>query len=392
MESVGKGQIEVFEGKILRKDRAAVPGGKGAADQRQVGQRRKERHQQEGSGGEKSLPRSEDHRAGVHHALAPGGAPGAFQGEFRQQIEQRGNHQHDDHQSVGDGVGLKFGEPVEDLHRGGAGEAEHEGRPQLREAPDQRDGAPGQDPGAHEGQTHPEKPLPRRRPQIGGGFGQGRVDVAQRRDQIQIADGVEMQRLDETHRPEGPLAAEKVHGGDPQMAKERVDHAVIAQYLLESQSAHEGRQDHGQQQRRVAQPLAGKVETVVEQGQSEGNEKDDPGGADGDGETVPQTFQIDLVAEKFGDELPVAPHPNHGADGQDQKGGEKEQDRPQKQITYEKLRSHEVTSFPQSGQPGRLPIVVPGLIAPLPQCGADLSRRAFRRLPEQCCGLVDFPV
>lgn len=178
-------------------------------------------------GGEQS---HEEEDAGRHETPPAGAADGARSGrpldrrvergfaerEFPGEVHRAGEEQHDHHERIRNRVALELHDPVEDLDRSHPVVAEHERGAELREAPDQHDAAAGQDAGFHEREGDAPEPLPPRCAEIPRRLVERRVEVAERGDQIQIEDRVQMQRFDEADRPEPAAAAEEIDRRSPQ--------------------------------------------------------------------------------------------------------------------------------------------------------------------------------
>ena len=325
----------------IRRQHRAVPAPEECGqDQRDVRENRQNGHQQECTRRHDLHDPFRRTARTAHRSFHRGRSFGRTQEQTRQQIHHQRQHQHDDDQRVGQGIGLQFRDAVEDLHRGGPRAAEHQRRAQFRETPDQHDASPGQNARFQQRQGDPRQPLPFRGSQIRRRFIHRRIDIPQRRHQIQIQNRVQVQCHDDAYRPEPAVPAQKIDPRSPQRGHDRVDHSVMPQNLLEPQRSHERRQDHRQHHHQTAQALPRKFIAVIQQRQRQGDHKDQQRGHHRDPERIPQPQQIDFVFQDFPHQVPAQSFFHYREHRQDQEQREKRQQKETAQDLYQFHHDH----------------------------------------------------
>ena len=319
---------------MFRQQRAAVAPEEGTQNERDVGHCAEERHEEEESAGEPAPPRAELPRRGAERPFGGSGG-GPPQRQPCAEVEQRGDEEHQQHEGVGQRIGFEFGESVEDLYRGHPVEAEHQRGAEFGETPHQHQTASRQHPRPDQRQRDRQKASPATRAEVRRRLVEGGVEVAERGDEVEVEDRVEVERFDEADREEASVAAEEIDGGESAAAQQRIDHAVVTEDRLESKRADEGRQDHRQHHRKIAELLAGEFPAVVDHRERERDHEDDRGGAEGDPQAVPESFEVDRIAEDLRKKAPVAADFDDRADGEKQKDAEKRDKRREREILPE---------------------------------------------------------
>ena len=303
-------------------------------------QSREETHQQECRRRQKTAPPGKRQSGTPGTAFDRGVRRVAAQRELSGEVHHRRKKEHHHHQCVGDRIGFQLHDSIEDLYRGGAVVAEHQRRAEFGKTPDQHDAPAGENARLEQRQRNPGEAHPPPGAEVAPRLVQRRIDVAERGHQIEVENRVEVERLNETDRPESPLPAEKIHRRKSHPHQQSIDHAVVAENLLKSERSDEGRQNHRQHHQETAPVLERELIPVVEQRQRERNHEHHAGGHQRDEETVPQPLDVDVTAEHFAQQLPVQPHLDHGVDRADQKEQQKERDRAEQKILYKTKRCH----------------------------------------------------
>ena len=290
-------------------------------------QRRDERESSEGrerepAGGSGQFPRGRARRA-----LRDRGGFAASEQELRAEVEQAGDGERDDHEGVGGGIGAELGHAVEDLDRSHGVVPEHERGAEFGERPDEHDAAAGEEARTEHGERDASEPLPRPGAGVSCGFEQGRVDVAERRDEVEVGDRVQVQSLDHADAPEASAAAEPVDRGQPERAEDAVQQAVMSEELLESERADERRQDHRRHHHHGTRGLAGEIVLVVERGERDGDQEDEARGHGRDRERVQHALQIQAAAENLAHDRRVAALRHDREERQEEEQREEGEDR-----------------------------------------------------------------
>ncbi len=301
---VAEGGAEMVEGPAVGQDGAVPIAREGDEDDAEVGQ-----HGEEGDGGEEEGDESADEGAGgAGSALAGGlghhGMAGAADGGLAERIQQDRRDKHDDDEGEGEGVAADVLDAAENLHGGDAAEVEHEGHAELGEGPDEDDDAAGKEAGHDERKGDATELAEAGAAEVFGSFLHGRVDVGQGGDEVEIEDGVKVQGIHH-HDAEHAALAQPVDGmiGVEQMKglEKGIERAFLAEDLFDPDGADERRQDHGNENERGEEALAGKEVAVGQEGERQGNGGGEQGAPDGHLDRVPQTLEVNGIAEDLDD-------------------------------------------------------------------------------------------
>ena len=291
--------------------------------QQRDGEHEHERHERErGTGPHEAswsarndgLPRVDQRRTPEHHAA--------------QEIEQQRRHQHHQHERVGDRV-LHLAQQVEDLHRGHVVHLEHQRCAELREAPDQDQRGACEQARTCERQRDFEKGARAARPEIPCGTFERRIDVGERRLQVQEHHRVERKRLDRDHAVDAQRA-QPIDARRAAFGEQRAERSEAPEHLPEADGTDERRQNQGQEQEARHQRAAGELEAHAEHRERQRDRRGEHGGRHGDdrrlheaaaehriGEHEREVLERQLAAAR--DEAAL----HHAGDGQQQRNAEK---------------------------------------------------------------------
>ena len=100
-----------------------------------------------------------------------------------------------------------------------------------------------------------------------------RVYICESGNKIEVKNRIKVQRFYNANCPETSVPAKKIHGSDIHFCKNCIDNAVMSEYLLESESSDERRQNHRQHCRNMAQAFSGKIECVVKKSHRHGDKE-----------------------------------------------------------------------------------------------------------------------
>ena len=358
--------VEMQKSQMLRQNRPIPVAGNRSQNQRDMRGNGGKRHRKERQRG-KNLPesaRGNGGRGGV--SLDCGSGSARSQGKAGQQVHDQRQPQHHDNQRVRQRIRLQLRNPVEHLHCRCTRVAEHQRRPEFRETPDQDNTPSGENPRFQKRNRNPAQPVPASGAQSLRRLVHRRVNISERRHQIQVKDRIQMQGLNETDRPETAVPAEKVDPLQPEIHKNRIDYAIVSENLHEPERTDERRQDHRKHHCKIADALPRKVQLVINQGKRQRDQKHKKGRYDCQQKRIQQSFHVKGIAEDFADQVPAEPLLHHSVNRQKQENREEHDDQSNGQQ-FQKSRIHLI--FPPSQE------------TPLSNTAAAPPRSTSGRLP-----------
>ena len=278
--------------------------GDGSQDHTEMRNQRDARDRQEHAPDQHGLEGRRASRGG-HHVSPGDHFVVAAAEEFLGQVEERQRDQDDeDDQSVSQGVRVDVGGHVEDLDGHHFAKFEDQRRAQVREGPDEDDDRAGEVSGQHERERDGAEQAETPRAHVAGRLFQAGVHVGQSGGDVEIHDGVEVQRLEDHHAPE-PASPEPVDGrvDESRFQQEQVDRSEPGEHLLHPDGAHERRHDHGHQRESAQQALPDEIVPDQGVGHGQGDDGRQGGGDDAQFEAVQQGALLDRALQHQPEEL-----------------------------------------------------------------------------------------
>ena len=238
-------------------------------------------------------------------------------------------------------------DPIKYLNRSHAVELKHERDAELGERPDESDRASGKEPGHDERQRDFAELAESGASEVFGGLAHSRIDVSQSRKDVQIEDGIKMQRVhrDHANKPSPPEPVHRMQGvHQPESLKKGIQRSCLPKDLLHSNCPHKRREDHWHQNQSAEKRLAGKNKPIAQEGEREGDARGQRRAAKPHEERVPEALKIDRIAENLEDIV------ERGLSIRPDKGPAKRLDhRPQKEDREEDCRNKENNSSEEVG-------------------------------------------
>ena len=219
-------------------------------------------------------------------------------------IEQNCRAEQDNHQREREGICPDVLDAIKNLHRGDAGEVEHERHAQLGKRPDENNRPACEDARHDERKGDAAEFAESGATKILGRLLHRRIHICEGGEDIEIEDRVEVQGIENNDAPYPPLAQPVDRMGRVEQAdvlQKGIQRALLAQDLFDANRSNERRHDHWHKHQRAEEGFSGKKETVTHPSERNRNERGEQCAPDTHLERVPESLDIERIPENLGD-------------------------------------------------------------------------------------------
>ena len=217
--------------------------------------------------------------------------------------DRRGEHDGDERE--GKRIASDVVNAGENLHRGHAGELEHQGHAQFRKSPDEDDRPAGEKPWHDQRKRNPPEFSKAGASEVFRGLFHGGIEVGEGGDDVEVKNWVEMEGIHHDDSPKPALTQPVDRMVGAHQAQVACSRALSApswpRICLMPMAPTKGGRIIGTRIETGKKTLAREDEAVAEKGEGKSKENRENGACDGEKEGVGQTLQVDRVSEDLYD-------------------------------------------------------------------------------------------